>query len=283
VTSLLPPLSLIPHTMSSATSDLTEPDAHHKKRAQVGTAMAKGTLDLPPCLESDLDEAMAMEFTTACNKLVTVIGDADQINPYMPWGWKFINALVDNVAWFVDEDRPMANMVVGRFLYATLNDETDTVNLVQRSFGGGCFPIANDYSEGTLPARVWVRLGDAGSMDGQDTLCNRVGENQWRAVADRSFAIYSPIVAAWPPPLWLAPDIEASTVWTFEVAEESDEATVIGLIKAAFEQSFIGMLSRQVYYILLDFYYHANMCVVCGGWHCRWSVLVPTVEEGRWL
>jgi len=102
VTLLLPPLSLIPHTMSSATSDLTEPDAHHKKRAQVGTATAKETLDLPPCLESDLDKAMATEFTTAHDKLVTVIGDADRINPYTPWGWKFINALVDNVARFVD-------------------------------------------------------------------------------------------------------------------------------------------------------------------------------------
>ena len=54
------------------------------------------------------------------------------------------------------------------------------------------------------------------------------------------------MIAVWPPPLWLAPGAEASTMWEIEVAETSDEAKVIGGIIDALGQIYVGNITRKV-------------------------------------
>ena len=237
--------------MSSSTLDTTDAENQPKKRARAGTATPKRTTpnDLPTSLEAELDESMAVDFTSPREGIAITVGHADSIARHVPWGWKLIGALIDNAARFVEEKQPMDNAVIARFLHATIEDEMETLYTVQKTFGSGSLPKDDSYKGGVLPACVWVRVGDEIMAKRLPKLMKGgITDSQWRPVGERSFVIWSPIIAAWPIPLWLAPDTEASTVWGFEVEKDSEEAVVIGAMKAALEQSYVGMFSREVRY-----------------------------------
>lgn len=226
----------------------TDTESLPKKRARAGTATPKRQVpsDIPPPLPKDLDDSMSVDFATTRESISSLIGTTQRIRPHVPWGLDFIETVADNVARFMDDGFPMENAVVARFLLAMEEDEQAAHTMATKGFGNGPLAREHPFLDGIIPLRLWVRLGVEDKRKRAPTLAKGPWENLWKPIAGRSVVICSTMIAVWPPPLWLAPGAEASTMWEIEVAETSDEAKVIGGIIDALGQIYVGNITRKV-------------------------------------
>ena len=224
--------------------DNTDPGPQPKKRARVGTAMPKRTTpaDVLPSLEKDLDDSMLVDFTSMRESISLLIGTTQWIAAHVLWGMEFVKTLTDNVAWFIDDNFAVENAVLGRFLLATDNDGQVAHSMVEKGFGNGPCAKKHSFYEGTIPMSIWVRLGHNNKLK----LSKGAMENQWKLVMGWSFVICSTLIAVWPPPLWLGPGVEASTIWVIELTEISEEAKMVGGIIDALSQIYVGNITRKV-------------------------------------
>jgi hypothetical protein len=224
--------------------DNTDSETQPKKRARAGTATPKRPTptDVLPSLEKDLSDPMSVDFTSTRENISVLIGTTERITAHVPWGIEFVETLTDNIARFIEDGLPVENAVLGRFLLATDDDEQAAHSMAEKGFGNGPRAKEHSFSEGAIPMSIWVRLGH----EDKPKLSKGAMDNQWKMVMGRSFVICSTLIAVWPPPLWLGPDVEASAIWMIEVAEISEEAKVIGGIIDALSQIYVGNITRKV-------------------------------------
>lgn len=235
-------MSLVPYIPSAATP--TQP----QKRARAGTATVKenlGTLDAP-ALESNLDGVMSVDFETSREQVAILINE-EAMKQGLTWGETFFDELLTSVGEFVQKKLPLENVCIARFLNATPDDETESLQAVQKCFGAGALPTCSWYKDEVTQTCIWTRKG-MGEKEAKRApkLLNGVVDNQWRGVKDRSFVMFATPVALWPPPMLLGPGALDSTIWGFDVRKESNEQVVIGALKDALSRTFFGVLCRAV-------------------------------------
>jgi hypothetical protein len=140
---------------------------------------------------------------------------------------------------------PAGNVVMARFILAEPDSDTlPLLRLVYKVFEGGIEPETVEAPHDDALCRIWVRAKKPASKKTPTLLSGDA--LQWRAFENRSFAIFAPVRAFWPPPLVIGPQITDSLLWSFKVSDPAKERAILSAMGDRLDVVYIGFFFAVV-------------------------------------